>query len=98
MRFFRIMSNTIKRELRFIPFIHVYLSFNICNCTYCVNFKTVLLNSVIQEHDADARRLIQKNPEVAPQTRQKLSEVQDNWRKLTNLCLNRYFKLVLYNS
>ncbi|GFT80923.1 spectrin beta chain, non-erythrocytic 5 [Nephila pilipes] len=43
----------------------------------------------LKEHDAEARRLVQKNSEVAAQTRQKLSEVQENWRKLMNLCSTR---------
>ncbi|XP_071037774.1 spectrin beta chain [Parasteatoda tepidariorum] len=47
------------------------------------------IEAKLKEHDGDARRLTQKNPDVSPQTRQKLSEVQENWRKLTNLCLNR---------
>ncbi|XP_054722410.1 spectrin beta chain, non-erythrocytic 5-like [Uloborus diversus] len=47
------------------------------------------IEAKLKEHDVDARRLIQKNPEVSNQTRQKLSEVQDNWRKLMNFALAR---------
>ncbi|XP_035225862.1 spectrin beta chain, non-erythrocytic 1-like isoform X1 [Stegodyphus dumicola] len=47
------------------------------------------IEAKLKEHEVDARRLIQKNPEAAPQMRQKISEVQENWRKLTNLCLSR---------
>ncbi|GIY06493.1 hypothetical protein CDAR_514752 [Caerostris darwini] len=43
----------------------------------------------LKEHDTESRRLVQKNSEVAAQTRQKLAEVQENWRKLMNLCSTR---------
>lgn len=46
-----------------------------------------------QEHDNEARRLIQKYPDMAAPIRTKLSELQDNWRQLHQLSQNRRQKL-----
>lgn len=51
------------------------------------------IESKLREHDTEARHLMQKYPDMAGSTRVKVSELQDNWRQLTNLCLNRKQRL-----
>lgn len=43
----------------------------------------------LKEHDIESRRLVQKYPDMSAPIRAKLSDVQDNWRELNNLSLNR---------
>ncbi|KAG1650604.1 Spectrin beta chain, non-erythrocytic 5 [Nymphon striatum] len=39
----------------------------------------------LKEHDIESRKLIQKYPDMSSPIRNKLSDVQDNWRQLNNL-------------
>ncbi|XP_022241663.1 spectrin beta chain, non-erythrocytic 1-like [Limulus polyphemus] len=51
------------------------------------------IESKLREHDSEARRLIQKYPDMATPIRTKVTEIQENWRKLTNLCHGRKQRL-----
>ena len=43
----------------------------------------------MKEHDAEARRLTQKYPDMATTIRSKLTSAQDHWRKLTSMSVAR---------
>ncbi|KAK7865818.1 hypothetical protein R5R35_001276 [Gryllus longicercus] len=48
----------------------------------------------LKEHDTEARRLVQKHPDLSSSIRTKLSELQENWRSLQQLSARRRDLLV----
>lgn len=44
---------------------------------------------MLQEHEVECRRLVQKYPDMSTPIRSKLTELQDNWRQLQTLCKHR---------
>ncbi|XP_013777045.2 LOW QUALITY PROTEIN: spectrin beta chain, non-erythrocytic 1-like [Limulus polyphemus] len=58
-----------------------------------VEMEIQAIDSKLRQHDADARRLIQKYPDMAKFTRAKIYEVQENRRRLTDICKQRKQRL-----
>ncbi|XP_076313686.1 LOW QUALITY PROTEIN: spectrin beta chain, non-erythrocytic 5-like [Tachypleus tridentatus] len=58
-----------------------------------VEMEIQAIDSKLRQHDADARRLIQKYPDMAKLTRTKIYEVQENRRRLTDVCKQRKQRL-----
>lgn len=47
------------------------------------------IDTKLKDHEADCQRLIQKHGELAHPIRSKVSDVQENWKRLLGLCSNR---------